>query len=136
MKIKLDSDALMPERKHSTDAGLDLKSTEDCTIPAHEFRTVNTGVHVQLPPGTVGMLKSRSGMNTKHGITSTGVVDEGYEGPIKVALHNDSNEEYIVKRGDRVTQLVVLPVLYEDVELVDEITGGERGDNGYGSTGR
>jgi dUTP pyrophosphatase len=82
------------------------------------------------------MLKSRSGMNTKHGITSTGVVDEGYVGPIKVALHNDSNEEYVVKRGDRVTQLVVIPVLYEDVELVDEIEGGERGENGYGSTGR
>ena len=136
MKIKLDPMAWMPERAHDTDAGLDLKSPINITVPARGSAIIDTGVHIQLPPGTAGMLKSKSGLNVKHGITSEGVIDEGYTGSIVVKLYNHTFDDYHVNIGDKISQLVVIPVLTPDLELVDELNGGERGDNGFGSTGR
>lgn len=86
--------------------------------------------------GTVGMLKSKSGLNVKHGIVSEGVIDEGYTGTILVKLYNHGPRAVQFRRGDKITQLVVLPVAYPDVVQVEGITGGPRGDDGYGSTGR
>jgi len=136
MKIKLEKGAYMPERAHDTDAGADLRSPVSFTIPACGSRVVNTGIHIELPHGYVGMLKSKSGLNTKHGIVSEGVIDEGFTGTILVKLYNHSGEPYQVNKGDKITQLVVMPVSYVGFELVDEIQGGERGDDGYGSTGK
>ena len=83
------------------------------------------------------MLKSKSGLNVKYGIVSEGVVDEGYTGSIVVKLYNHSPRPYTVKKGDKITQLVVLPCLYESVDIVDTFDGTtERGDNGFGSSGR
>ena len=97
---------------------------------------IHTGVHVQLPPNTVGMLKSKSGLHVRSGITSEGVIDEGYTGEIVVRLENYGDYSYIFERGDKITQLVVMPVAYPTFVEVDEIGGGERGDDGFGSTGR
>ena len=136
MKIKLDPVAWIPERAHDTDAGLDLKSPVDITVPARGSATIDTGVHVQLPPGTAGMLKSKSGLNVKHGITSEGVIDEGYTGSIVVKLYNHTLDDYHVRIGDKISQLVVVPVLTPKIEFVDELDGGERGESGFGSSGR
>lgn len=136
MKIKLDSGAIAPTRAHDTDAGLDLYSPIEINIPSGWSRYINTGVHIQLPHGTAGLIVSKSGLNVKHGITSTGLIDEGYTGAIRVRLYNKSPEDYQIHVGDKISQLVVIPVLYEPVEIVYSIEGGERGDNGFGSTGR
>lgn len=136
MKIKLDEGARMPTRAHTTDAGLDLYSRERKVIPPHGSRVFNTGVHIELPKGTVGFIKSKSGLNIKHGIVSEGVIDVGYTGAIRVKLYNNSDEIYFVDEGDKISQLVILPILTPDLEVVDELEDTERGDNGFGSTGR
>ena len=136
MKIKLDPGAYLPTRAHSTDAGLDLYAREGQIVSAKESAEFDTGVHIELPPQTVGFLKSKSGLNCKHGIVSEGVIDVGYTGPIKVKLYNHSGYDYTVHRGDKISQLVILPILTPDLEVVDELTETDRGDNGFGSSGR
>ena len=137
MKIKVDEGGYLPKREHATDAGMDIRSRESGFVLPHSGATFSTGVHVQLPKGTCGVLMSKSGLNVKHDITSTGLIDEGYTGEIMVKLYNHGDDAYLVKRGDKISQLVVVPVLYESIELVDELDGNtERGDNGFGSTGK
>lgn len=137
MKIKLDIGAKMPEKAHSTDAGFDLFARETQIVSAKESATFDTGVHIELPVGTVGMLKSKSGLNVKHGITSEGVIDVGYTGSIVVKVYNHSGMDYKVEAGDKITQLVVLPLAcVGELELVDEFEETERGDKGFGSSGR
>lgn len=136
MKIKLDPGAIMPTRAHDTDAGLDLYSLEDRIIEAKGDAIFKTGVHIQLPKGCAGLLVSKSGLNVKHGITSTGLIDEGYSGEITVKLYNHGGYDVKIMAGEKISQLVILPVRYEPVEIVDEIDSGERGDAGFGSTGR
>ena len=159
MKIKLDEGAFMPTRAHYTDAGLDLYARVDKVVPACGSATFDTGVHIELPIvrfyvkeiadtciggfrqgilplNTVGLLKSKSGLNVKHGITSEGVIDMGYTGSIVVKLYNHRTEDYYVKRGDKISQLVIVPVLTTTLEVVDALEDTERGDNGFGSTGR
>lgn len=136
LPVRLDPGAYLPQRAHDTDAGLDLRTPEDAYVRAGGSTVIDTGVHIQLPPGTVGMLKSKSGLNVKDGIVSEGVIDEGYTGTILVKLYNHGTEDKQFTRGDKITQLVVLPVLYVNVEQTEEIQGGDRGDGGFGSTGR
>ena len=136
LKVKLDPLAYLPERAHPTDAGLDLRTPHDVLVMPGVGAVVDTGVHIQLPTDTVGMLKSKSGLNVKHGIVSEGVIDEGYTGTILVKLYNHGPRAVQFRRGDKITQLVVLPVAYPDVVQAEEITGGPRGNDGYGSTGR
>lgn len=136
MKVKLDDFAFIPERAHNTDAGLDLKSPICIEIPARSSAVIDTGVHVDLPIGTVGFLKSKSGLNVNHDITSDGVIDVGYTGSIKVKLYNHGITPYQVLRGDKITQLVVVECHFPDVEIVEELDNTERGNKGFGSTGR
>lgn len=138
MKVVLDFRAFMPERAHATDAGLDLFAPEDVLVPAHGSAVINTGVHMELPPGTCGLLVSKSGLNVKYGITSTGLIDEGYTGAIAVKLYNNSDKDYPVYRGDKVSQLVILRVYgwTEELELATSLNASERGNKGFGSTGR
>lgn len=136
MKIKLDAGAFMPVRAHATDAGADLRSPVDAYIPARGSRIIDTGVHIQLPHGFVGMLKSKSGLNVRYSITSDGVIDEGCTGSIVVRLKNDRFLPYNVRRGDKITQLVVLHCEYVDFEVIDKLDDSERGDGGFGSTGK
>lgn len=136
MKIKLDKGAHCPTRAHDTDAGLDLYAKEGQVVWGHGSAIFDTGVHVQLPPGTAGLLVSKSGLNTNNGITSTGLIDEDYTGSIKVKLYNHTSVSYKVEAGDKISQLVILPVIKPPLEIVDELEETERGDNGFGSTGR
>ena len=136
MKIKLDKYAFMPVREHITDAGLDIRAIDDGIIRAKQSMLFHTGVHVQLPKGTAGLFVSKSGLMVKDDITSTGLVDEGYSGEVLVKLFNHGDKDYEVKRGDKIAQLVVMPVMYEPVEIVNSINGGVRGEAGFGSTGK
>lgn len=136
MEIMLDNGAYMPSRGHETDAGLDLRTPKAVTVPAYGSAIVDTGVHVALPHGCAGLLVSKSGLNVKHSITSTGLIDEGYTGSIVVKLYNNSGEDYDLEAGDKITQLVVIPVVCEPLEQASAFNPSERGDNGFGSTGR
>ena len=137
MKVKIDSLAFEPTRAHEQDAGLDLRSKLNIMIPAGGSALIETGTHVELPKGTAGLLVSKSGLNCKRDITSTGLIDEGYTGEIMVKLYNHGTEDYFVRRGDKISQLVIIPVLHEPVELVDSLdTDSEREDSGFGSSGR
>lgn len=136
MKIMLDTIAYMPSRGHRSDAGLDLRTPKSVTVPAHGSVVVETGVHVELPHGCAGLLVSKSGLNVKHDITSTGLIDEGYTGGITVKIYNHGDLDYHFYTGDKITQLVVIPVMYEPVEPVESLDATERGDSALGSTGR
>jgi len=137
MNIKLDEGAFLPTRAHPTDAGLDLRSPESVYIEARQSVTIRTGVHIKLPPNTYGRIASKSGLMVHHGILTDGTIDEGYTGQIVVWLHNTGMKPYSIERGDKIAQLIVQPCLYEPVELVDDLWDEtERGENGFGSTGR
>ena len=136
MRIFLDKGAKMPTRAYPTDAGLDLYARETQIVPAKESAKFDTGVHVELPVGTVGMLKSKSGLNVKHGLTSEGVIDVGYTGSIVVKLYNNSGYDYRVEKGDKISQLVIMPILTPELELVESLEETDRGDNGFGSSGK
>ncbi len=136
MRIVLDKGAQMPTRAHETDAGFDLYSRERKPIRGGSSAVFDTGVHIELPSGTVGFLKSKSGLNVNHGLTSKGVIDAGYTGSIRVKLFNHSQKDYIVEKGDKISQLVILSFIAPSLDLVDELEPTERGNGGFGSTGR
>lgn len=136
MNIYVEKGAHVPNRAHKTDAGLDIRSRDNKLVKAHGGALFHTGLHVQLPHGTAGLLVSKSGLNVNHGITSTGLIDEGYTGEIMVKLYNHSDESYLVHAGDKISQLVVIPVFYEDIHFVDSLDENtDRGSQGFGSTG-
>ena len=136
MNIFLEPGTKAPERAHETDAGMDLFARTDTLVPAHGSAVFRTGVHIELPHCTVGLLKSKSGLNVLHDIVGEGVIDEGYSGEIVVKLYNHGDRDYWVRENDKISQLLVLPVRYERVNVVDSVSGGERGNRGFGSTGR
>ena len=135
MKVKLDPGSFMPERAHATDAGLDLKAREPIWIHPGEHVILDTGVHVQIPVGFVGLITSKSGLMGK-GITCRGTIDCGFTGSIRAVLYNHGPEGYLVNKGDKICQLVIMPIHIEDLELVSDLEDTERGDGGFGSTGR
>ena len=136
INVVLDNGAYMPEKAHEADAGFDLRTPSKVIIPAKSSRIIPTGVHVEIPRGYVGFLKSKSGLNVKDGILSEGVIDSGYTGSIVAKLYNHSNKEKVFEKGDKITRLVILPI--PDVEMVevDSLEDTERGSNGFGSSGR
>lgn len=137
MKLFLDEGAIAPTLAHDTDAGWDLYTRDAFVIEGRGNAIINTGVHIQIPKGFVGFIKSKSGLNVNKNITSDGVIDSGYTGPIVVKLYNNGNEPRYFKAGDKITQLVVLPIMnYTKMVLVDSFDDTERGDNGFGSSGR
>ena len=136
MKIKLDEGAKEPTRAHPTDAGLDLYAMEGGIVRAKQSATFRTGVHVEIPNETAGVLLPKSGLMIGRDIISFGVVDEGYDGEVMCHLFNFSYDDYTVRAGDKITQMLVVDVRYEPVEIVKEINSGERKSNGFGSTGR
>ena len=140
MKIKftLDEGAYKPEKAHASDAGYDLRSREEQRITdCCGGRVFDTGVHVEIPEGYVGYVQGRSGLNINHCvICPTGTIDAGFTGSIKVKLYNMNANNYVVQPGDKIAQLIIQPLA--DCELIeaDTLEGTERGDNGFGSTGR
>lgn len=140
MKVVLDPGAFMPTRAHETDAGLDLYSPVDAIVGSRWCDSgnsvcIDTGVHVEIPAGYVGMIKSKSGLNVKHNITSEGVIDSGYTGSMVVKLYNHGNTSVKIEKGQKISQLVILPIITPDLELVDSLEDTERGNGGFGSTG-
>jgi dUTP pyrophosphatase len=143
--VQLDDGAIMPERAHDIDAGADIFAPYDVEVPpsrANKDGTVDigcaivrTGVHVELPENSAGMIKSKSSHNFERGIISEGVIDQGYGGEIWVKLYNLTGSEVTFPRGSKITQLCVIPTMYPSFRRVGEIGAGERGNGGFGSTG-
>lgn len=132
----LDDGAYTPIRAHRDDAGLDLRSPVDVVVKSLDSATIDTGVHVRIPENCAGLMVSKSGLNVNHDITSTGLIDSGYTGSIRVKLYNHGLEDYQVHKGDKISQLVVFPVLLPDMVLVNDLGESDRGDNGFGSSGK
>ena len=136
MKIMLDSpDAILPTRAHPQDAGLDLFSREEQIILPGESAVFDTGVHIELSPGTFGKLESKSGLNVKYSVVSCGgVIDCGYTGSIAVKLYNLGDKPYMVRKGQKIVQMIVQPYLAPELEVVGELSETDRGSSGFGST--
>ena len=135
MNVQLDERAYMPERAHMPDGGADLRTPIRFILRGHSFKTIDTGVHVEIPYGYVGMVKSKSGLMLK-GIVTDGTIDSGYTGSIRVVLFNHSGEHRIFEAGDKIAQLVIMKIVAPVFVQVEKISGGDRGENGFGSTGR
>jgi dUTP pyrophosphatase len=129
----------LPNYAHPGDAGADLHAAEAVVLEPGERATVGTGVSIALPDGYVAFVVPRSGLAFKHGITivnAPGTVDAGYRGEIKVALLNtDTSESYAIAVGDRIAQMVVMPVSRARFVEVERLPGSLRGEGGFGSTG-
>jgi dUTP pyrophosphatase len=136
---RLRDDAVLPARAYQGDAGLDLSACERVELPPGERAVVGTGLAVAIPEGHAGFVQPRSGLADRHGITvvnSPGLIDSGYRGELKVILLNtDTRQPFVVERGMRIAQLVVLEVPGIDLEEVDELPATERGVRGHGSSG-
>lgn len=137
MKIVLDGGVgILPSRAHKHDAGLDLYAPEDQVIFPHGSAVFDTGVHVELPSGTYGRLESKSGLHINFDIICAGgTLDEGYTGSIRVKLYNMGDKPYMVRKGQKIVQLVIIPCLQPELEIVDHLEETERNDNGFGSSG-
>lgn len=130
----LHEDAIIPQYQTIGSAGLDLHSIEATTLEPGERKLVGTGLKINLPSGTEGQVRPRSGLAAKHGITvlnSPGTIDEDYQGEIKVILLNTSNSTFSIEKGDRIAQLVVAQVY----KLPGHTLDNTREDKGFGSTG-
>lgn len=129
----------VPSYSHPGDAGADLSSSEALTLAPGQRATVGTGVSIALPAGFVAFVVPRSGLAAKHGITvvnSPGTVDAGYRGEIKVTLLNtDSSQPFEIAVGDRIAQIIVMPVTQARFIPVEKLPESERGESGFGSTG-
>ena len=136
MNVILDTGAFMPEFAHKTDAGADLRSPICAGVPAKGSVVIDTGVHVEIPEGYVGILKSKSGLNVKHNLIGTGTIDSGYSGSIRVKLYNLGDTDYQILRCDKIIKIVFLQCNYCDFSQVDKFAETERGNGGFGSTGR
>lgn len=136
MKIKLDNGAKVPTRAHELDAGYDLYARYYTCVPAGGSALFDTGVHMEIPKGYVGFLKSKSGLNVKSGLLGEGVIDAGYTGSIVVKLYNHNTVDNYFYPGDKISQIVLLPIFTPELEVVDELAETERGGNGFGSTGK
>ena len=134
MKFAVDEGGFAPVREHKTDAGVDLRTPRSVIILPHSSEFVDLLVRVEIPKGYVGLLTSKSGLMNKE-IKTTGTIDCGYSGTIGCRVFNHSDSIAVFNRGDKVTQLVVMPCITDEVEIVDEIKAGDRGENGFGSTG-
>ncbi len=135
---KLVSDAILPPYAHPGDAGLDLFSCEELTLRSGESCMVKTGISIELPTGTEGQVRPRSGLAAKHQITvlnAPGTIDEGYRGEVCVILMNHGKIDFSINQGMKIAQLLVKPVLRVDVFEVEELSDTQRGTGGFGSTG-
>lgn len=136
MRIMLDEGATLPHRAHPDDAGLDLYSREEQIILPGESAVFDTGVHVELPSGTFGKLESKSGLHINYDIICAGgTLDCGYTGSIRVKLYNMGHKPYMIRKGQKIVQMVIIPCLQPELEVVDELSETERGSDGFGSTG-
>ena len=135
IKVMLDDGAKSPSFAHPFDGGMDLYANERAIIRPGDWATISTGTHLEIPPGYVGLVTSKSGLMAKAGLTCRGTIDHGYTGDIKAVVFNHSQKTYIVEKGDKVTQLVIIRCEHPRLRLVDELEDTDRGTGGFGSTG-
>lgn len=139
INYRLEDGAYAPLHGHRADAGFDLRLPDYIgqvtVLPRHDV-TINTGVHFEIPNGFVGFIKSKSGLNVNYGIQSDGVVDSEYTGTVVVKLYNLSDTPVVFNPGEKITQVVFLPIPEVELVEVDAFAETERGDSGFGSTGK
>ncbi len=132
---KLHPDAIIPKYSYKGDAGMDLHSTEDIFLRPNHRAVVKTGLSIELPKGYVALVWDKSGI-AKEGITTlAGVGDSGYRGEYKIVMINLSSRDYFIKKGQKIAQLLIQPIITAKIKEVDELTQTERGEGGFGSTG-
>jgi dUTP pyrophosphatase len=140
LKVTLDTGSFLPERAHRDDAGADLRTPMRTVVGGHSSAVIDTGVHIEIPSGYAGFLKSKSGLNVQASLLNEGVIDAGYTGSIVVKLYNHSDEDYIFEAGDKISQIVIekveLPTFKEVKEFSAPAKKSARGSKGFGSTGK
>ncbi len=141
MKInvkRINPHGVFPRYSVEGDAGADLFSCENGTVHARSQRLVNTGIALEIPYGFVGIIRPRSGLSSKYaiGMNSSGVIDSGYRGEIKVNLVNHSDQNYSFGIGDKIAQILIMPVIHSTFHEVDKLSESQRSINGFGSTGK
>lgn len=136
---RIHPDAVLPAYAHPSDAGMDLRSVDDLVIPAGKRALVHTGLIILLPPLTEAQVRPRSGLALKQGVTvlnTPGTIDSGYRGEVGVILANFGEADFVVKKGDKIAQLVIAPVTQPTIEETDIVDETDRGAGGFGSTGK
>lgn len=137
LKVKTLSDAAkLPTKAHPSDAGFDLYALHTCFIGHAEIYKVSTGIAVEIPEGYCGLIFDRSSLGSNGIFRLAGVIDSSYRGEIMVCLSNISQEQYKIKSGDKVAQLLIMPVPDVEVTFVTELSQTQRGSGGFGSTGK
>lgn len=134
---KLHPDATIPSYAHpGEDAGMDVHAVEDAIIKAGERALIPLGLSMEFPPGHVCLVWDKSGLAVKNGLkTMAGVIEHSYRGEYKIAVLNTSKEDYLIKKGQKVAQLLIQPIMTAEVEEVNELSQTARGEGGFGSTG-
>ena len=136
-QVKLNyEDAQAPTRGSDEAAGYDLYSYESETVAPNQIKLIDTGISIRVPEGTYGRIAPRSSVSKKGILINAGVIDRDYRGPIKVMVHNLSNNDYVINKNDRIAQLILEQIKTPSVELVEELDDTERGERGFGSTGK
>ena len=136
LKVTLDSGAYLPEHAHGADAGYDFRTPTKFNLPAHGSVLIDTGVHMAIPRHWYGNIQSKSGLNVKRDIITCGTIDSGYTGSIRVKLYNNGQRSWRFEKGDKIAQIVFMRCGTPKLKVVDKLDDTERGDNGFGSTGR
>lgn len=137
--LRLDPALPLPRQTHPGDAGVDLHARQSATLAPGERTLIPTGIAVAIPKGYVGLVCPRSGLAMRHGISvvnAPGVVDSGYRGELQVIAVNLGDETVTLLRGDRIAQLVVVPLTNPSFDEVTELPASSRGEDGFGSSGR
>ena len=130
---------LIPAKAHSSDAAFDLRSRVDMLVPVNRSTLVPTGVFIELPVNFEAQVRPRSGLALKHNITLTnspGTIDAGYRGEVGVIIFNHGPEEFAVKRGDRIAQMVIAELPEVELQIASTLSDSDRGEGGFGSSGR
>jgi dUTP pyrophosphatase len=136
-QVKLNyEDAQAPTRGSDEAAGYDLYSYESETVVPKQIKLIDTGISIRVPEGTYGRIAPRSSVSKKGILINAGVIDRDYRGPVKVMVHNLSNDNYVINKNDRIAQLILEQIKTPPVELVEELDDTVRGEGGFGSTGK
>lgn len=133
---KLSQTCIVPKRQTPGSAGYDLYSDERAVIGPNTSYVIQTGISMQLPKGTYGRVAPRSSMASKFTSIGAGVVDSDYRGEVKVLFFNHSSEYIVIKHGERIAQLIVEKIATPEIEIVEELDDTDRGEGGFGSTGK
>jgi dUTP pyrophosphatase len=132
---KLHRDAIIPKYAHEGDAGMDIYSIEDTIMPAGERAIISTGITIELPKDYVSLIWDRSSLAVNGVTTMGGVIDSGYRGEYKIILFNASNDDYVIKKGQKIAQILIQKVETAEIKQVEELTESSRGEGRFGSTG-